>query len=191
MPAAPEEIARLLSAWNAGNRGALDALMPLVYDELHSAAAGLMRNERPAHTLSATAVIHAAYLKLLRANGICENQAHLVNIVARYMRQVLVDHARKRKTGKRGLNGDLPPDAPRCVKPQADMVVVVDEALSRLEKVDAEMARLVELRYFGGFTLEETATSLGFSLAKTKLEWNAAKAYLSHQLNGGHRGNVP
>jgi RNA polymerase sigma factor (TIGR02999 family) len=181
-PPPPDDLARLLDDASAGKREALEALLPIVYDELHRVAAAYMRREQPGQTLQATALVHEAYLRLLREKHTrWQNRAHFCAIAAGSMRQILVERARARGRLKRAgdrqritLSDAIPAAAP------ADAVDVdaLDEALTRLAAMDAGLARLVELRFFGGLSIEETAEVLGVSAPTVKRQWRMAKAWL-------------
>jgi RNA polymerase sigma-70 factor (ECF subfamily) len=185
----PDTLARLLEEASAGKREALEALLPFVYDELHRLAAAYMRRERPGQTLQATALVHEAYLRLLREKHTrWENRAHFCAIAAGSMRQILVERARARGRLKRA--GDqhritLSDAIPAHHTADAVDVEALDQALTRLAAMDAELARLVELRFFGGLSIEETAEALGVSPATVKRSWTTAKAWLRRELTGG------
>jgi RNA polymerase sigma factor (TIGR02999 family) len=186
------DVARLLSEASAGKREALEALLPLVYDELRRQAAAYMRRERPGQTLQATALVHEAYLRLMKEpNTRWQNRAHFCAIAANSMRQILVERARARGRLKRagGQQRITLSDALADPKP-ADAVDVedLDAALSRLAELDAELARLVELRFFGGLSIEETAEVLGKSPATVKRSWATARAWLRREIQGPQRG---
>jgi RNA polymerase sigma factor (TIGR02999 family) len=162
-------------------------LLPLVYDELRRLAAAYLRRERPGQTLQPTALVHEAYLRLLKDKpGRWQNRAHFCAIAAHSMRQILIERARARGALKRGGiqarvtldDGLLPSDSP------AIDVLAIDEALHRLEAIDAEQARLVELRFFGGLTIEETAEAMNISAATVKRHWTMARAWLARELEG-------
>ena len=187
MPQPSASITRLLHEWSAGRHGAFDELFPLVYDELRRVAAQHLRGERQPQTLQATALVHEAYLKLVRQNGVrCENRAHFFGIAARVMRCLLVDHARARATVKRGHGMKaiaLDPDVGVSLPPNLDLVAL-DEALTRLAETDPRQSELVELRFFGGLTIDEAATVLGISPATVSREWAVARAWLYARLMG-------
>lgn len=182
-----QDITGLLREWSGGDREAFERLVPLVYKELHRQAAAYLRRERADHTLQATALINEAYLKLVDQKSIdFEDRTHFFAISARLMRQILVDHARTRTRDKRG--------GPEAVKveleaaanvglaaPRVDLIAL-DDALERLARLDEQQARLVELRYFSGLTLEDTAAALGISRATAARDWNVAKAWLKREL---------
>ena len=184
------DVTALLLAWGAGDRAALDALVPAVYDALHAQAARILRHEAVGHTLSTTALVHEAYLRLVdQARVNVEGRAHFYGVAARVMRQILVDHARARGAAKRGGHdgdGTRPVTlgvADAATREPAAEVLAVHEALERLALLDADQARLVELRYFAGLTIAETAAALGVSPATVKREWTAASAWLRRELS--------
>jgi RNA polymerase sigma-70 factor, ECF subfamily len=184
-----ERVTLLLRQWQAGDRAALNRLMPLVYDELHVIASRYMAHEWRNGTLQATGLVNEAYLKLIDQRRVdWRNRAHFFAIAAQLMRRILLDHARGRLRDKRG--GDaakIPVDAvPIAAPDSADAVdiIAVDRALQNLEQFDPDQARIVELRFFGGMTVEETAEVLGVSPATVKREWAVAKAWLYQNLTG-------
>jgi RNA polymerase sigma factor (TIGR02999 family) len=166
--------------------GDIDALAPQVYDELRRIAAAYMRRERPGQTLQATALVHEAYLRLAGAGTPWHDKRHFVGIAARSMRQILVERARARGAQKRwaGLDRVTLSDALAVAGDQETMLPALDEALARLEKLDAEQARIVELRYFAGLSIEEAADALGMSPATLKRRWTLARAWLFRELSG-------
>jgi RNA polymerase sigma factor (TIGR02999 family) len=181
------EVTGLLLQWQAGDAAALDQLLPLVYGELHRLADRQLRGERREHTLQPTAVVHEAYLRLVdQRRATWQNRAQFFGVAAQLMRRVLVDHARARRTAKRGaLAPHLPlDDADAAIDPQQVDLVDLDAALSRLEALDADQARVVELRFFGGLSVEETAEVVGTSPATVKRDWHSAKAWLFRELGG-------
>jgi RNA polymerase sigma factor (TIGR02999 family) len=164
-----------------------DELTPLLYNELRRLAAAYMRRERPGQTLQATALVHEAYLRLAGAGTPWHDKRHFLGIAARSMRQILVERARARGAQKRwaGLDRVSLSDALAVAgEPQA-MLPALDEALDRLETLDAEQARIVELRFFAGLSIEETAEALGVSPATLKRRWNLARAWLHRELTDG------
>lgn len=183
-----DDTARLLEDAAAGKREAMDALLPLVYDELHRLAAAYMRRERPGQTIQATALVHEAYLRLLgERHTRWENRAHFCAIAARSMRQILVERARARGRLKRA--GDqqrvaLSDQMEDVGREAAVDVEALDEALTRLGELDPDLARLVELRFFGGLSIEEAADAQAVSPATTKRRWAAARAWLRRELSG-------
>jgi len=185
---APPDVTALLLAWRAGDPGAGERLLPAVYAELHRQAERAMRRENEEHTLQATALIHEAYLRLVDQRRVeWRNRAHFFGIAAQTMRRVLVDHARGRLAEKRGgamqrvTLGEV--GAGPGSDPALD-VLALHEALERLAELDADQARLVELRYFGGLGIEETAEALGVSTSTVKREWAVARAWLRRELEG-------
>jgi RNA polymerase sigma factor (TIGR02999 family) len=161
-------------------------LAPQVYDELRRLAAAYMRRERPGQTLQATALVHEAYLRLAGAGTPWTDERHFVGIAARSMRQILVERARARGAQKRwaGLDRVTMTDALAVAADAEGMLPALDEALTRLEQVDPEQARIVELRYFAGLSIEETADALGMSPATLKRRWALARAWLFRELTG-------
>jgi RNA polymerase sigma-70 factor, ECF subfamily len=182
--ASPGEVTRLLLAWRHGDRKALENLIPLVYDELHRIAQRCMQRERPGHTLQPTALVNEAYLKLTgRADIAWQNRAHFFAVAARSMRRVLVDHARGRATKKRGGGGaGHVVDTGALSQPKTVELLVLDESLARLTALDEEQGRIVELRFFGGLTEEETAEVLDVSQKTVHRKWLLAKAFLQREL---------
>ncbi len=181
----------LLEQVRAGDRSAFARLWPIVYEELRALAARLLRAERPGHTLQPTALVHEAYLRLVGERAAWQDRAHFFAIAAQAMRRILVDYARGRHASKRGgaerrVSLDGPVDAPAATDIDLDDVIEVDEALGELSALDAFGARVVELRYFGGLTVEETASALGVSPATVKREWQLARAWLYRRLSEGH-----
>jgi len=161
-----------------------DALAPLVYDELRKIAAAYMRRERPGQTLQATALVHEAYMRLANAGQPWHDKKHFVGIAARSMRQILVERARARGAQKRwaGLNRVSLTDSLAVATDPETMLPALDEALTRLEAIDAEQARIVELRFFAGLSIEETAEAIGVSPATLKRRWSLARAWLFREL---------
>lgn len=183
----PPRITGLLLAWSDGRRDALEELLPIVYDELRRIASRYLRRESQNHTLEPTALVHEAYLRLIDQRRVrWRNRAHFYGVSAQIMRRILVDHARAERADKRGGRtahvtiGDVDIAAP----PAHDVdVVALDEALQRLAAFDRQQARIVELRYFGGLTIEEVAEVLGLSAATIVREWTVAKAWLRAELS--------
>jgi RNA polymerase sigma factor (TIGR02999 family) len=189
VPSAPvPDLTRLLVEWRTGNRDALDQLMPLVYRELQTLASRYLSRERAGHTLQATALVNEAYLKLIDQRNVqWQNRAHFLGIAARLMRRILIDHARRRGRAKRGsaathitLVEGLAASEPRDVD-----AIALDDALVALEKIDPQQAQMVELRFFGGLTVDETAEVLGISEGTVKREWRVAKAWLYRHIQTG------
>lgn len=168
-----------------GDTGAHDRLFPLVYDSLRDLARRELRRERPDHTLSATALVHEAYLKLVQLDRIdWKGRAHFFGVCAPVMRQVLISHARSRNAVKRGAGAVKLPlaDALAVAEERPDELVALDEALTRLEALSPRQARVVEARFFAGMSVEETAAALDISPATVKREWTAARAWLNREL---------
>jgi RNA polymerase sigma factor (TIGR02999 family) len=179
------EITRLLADWSNGDRQALEKLTPLVYDELRRLAGRYLRQERAGHTLQSTALVHEAYMKLVGQNNVrWQNRAHFFGIAAQMIRRILVDYARARKADKRGSGAErLSLDEAIALPGGQDLdLVALDDALEGLAKIDARQSRLVELRFFAGLTIEETAEVMQMSLATAKRDWVSAKAWLSREV---------
>ncbi|MEJ7862453.1 MAG: sigma-70 family RNA polymerase sigma factor [Pyrinomonadaceae bacterium] len=180
------EITQMLREWSDGKQEALDNLLPLVYDELHRQAARFLRKERQGHTLQTTALINEAYLKLIDQRDVTwESRAHFFAIAAQAMRRILVDYAKATHRKKRG--GDdikLPLEEAILVAAEEKSVdlIALDEALNKLAERDEQQARVVELRYFSGLTLEETAEALHISRATVASDWSMAKVWLYREL---------
>lgn len=184
--AGAHEITQMLQDWCDGKEGILDELLPLVYSELHHQAARHLRRERQDHTLQTTALINEAYLKLVDQKNVkWESRTHFFAIASQAMRRILVDYARARKRAKRG-GGDVKLSlgpAERLASDEKSIdLIALDEALTRLAAIDQQQSRVVELRYFSGLSLEETATILHISRATAAREWNLAKAWLHREL---------
>jgi RNA polymerase sigma factor (TIGR02999 family) len=185
MPSA-ENVTKMLRDWRNGDQEALEQLIPVVYDELHRQAARYLRREHPGHTLQTTALIHEAYLRLINQQNIeWQNRAHFYAIAARLMRQILVDHARRRQATKRGGSDiKVPLEEAMVISPGENVdLVALDEALTRLAAIDPQQSRIVELRYFSGLSVEETAEVLGVSSRTVNRDWNVAKAWLRQQIS--------
>ena len=166
---------------------AASEVAPLVYDELRRIARAYMRRERPGQTIQATALVHEAYLRLAGAGTPWHDKRHFVGIAARSMRQILVERARARGAQKRwgGLGRVSLSDSIAIANDQSDILPALDDALTRLEKIDPEQAKIVELRYFAGLSIEESAEALGMSPATLKRRWALARAWLHRDLSGG------
>jgi RNA polymerase sigma factor (TIGR02999 family) len=180
-------ITELLIEWSEGRREALDQLLPLVYDELRGIASRYLRREPADHTLQPTALVHEAYVRLIDQRRVrWRNRAHFYAVAAQMMRRILVDHARTRRAEKRGAGWERVPfveDETAAASGDVD-VVALDEALQRLATFDAQQERIVELRYFGGLTIDEVAEVIGISAATVVREWTIAKAWLRAELSG-------
>src|ERR687883_1107147 len=182
-----ENITELLAGYGRGDKEALDQLMPVVYDELRRQAARYLRREQAGHTLQTTALIHEAYVRLVDQRNVqWQNRAHFFGIAAQMMRRILVDHARTKKRAKRGgseVRVSLS-EATVAAKDQELDVVALDEALERLAQIDEQQSRVVELRFFSGLSVEETAEVMDISKATVKRDWSMAKAWLHRELSG-------
>ena len=185
VPAKPEEVTQLLVRWSKGDKAALAELTPLVYDELRRVARNYMRREPTDHTLQTTALVNEAYIRLIDQDRVrWQNRAHFFGIAAQLMRRILVDHARKRHNLKRG--GDVRrialDEAVLVADEQAAELVALDGALRSLETVDERKSKVVELRFFGGLSIEEAAEVLSVSPATIQREWAMAKAWLYREI---------
>jgi len=186
MTAPPEDITQLLVDWGKGNKLALDGLMPLVYDELHRIASRYLRRERQGHTLQTTALINEAYLRIVDQNRVnWQSRAHFFGVAAQMMRRILVDHARSHLYAKRGGGAQkLTLDEAIATPQERDLdLVALDDALTALTQIDPQQSRIIELRFFGGLTIEETAEVIGISPATVKRDWNMAKAWLFGEIS--------
>jgi RNA polymerase sigma factor (TIGR02999 family) len=181
----PGQVTQLLERWGGGDQSALDELTPLVYAELRKLAAAYLRRERPGHTLQATALVNEAYLRLVgRKHARWQGRSHFYGIAARLMRQVLVEHARGHRAEKRGGGRaavTLGHAEEVAGSPELD-ILAVHEALERLAAFDAQQARVVELRFFGGLSIEEAAEALGVGHATVEREWGLARTWLRKEL---------
>jgi RNA polymerase sigma factor (TIGR02999 family) len=182
-------VTRLLELWSQGDQLALEQLMPLVYSELHRLAQRYMAGERPGHTLQATALVNEAYLRLAgSANTNWESRTQFFGVCAQMMRHILVDWARSRKTGKRGGKVallELDDALAAAAQPGTDLVAI-DDALQALAEIDPRKSRVVELRFFGGMSMEETARVLKVSVETVQRDWKFARSWLRRELSGGH-----
>jgi RNA polymerase sigma factor (TIGR02999 family) len=185
MSPSPKDITKLLIDWRNGDKEALDRLMPLVYEQLRRMANNYMRNERKGHTLQTSALVNEAYLRLVDHENIdWQNRAHFFGVAAQAMRRILVDHARSRSYLKRGgaakqVSLD---EAATLAEDRAGELIALDEALKELAKMDPRKSSVVELRYFGGLSLEETAEALEISIPTVTRDWNTAKAWLLREM---------
>jgi len=185
-PSPPGKVTELLLELSGGNRAVVDELIPFLYKELKRIAAAQLRNERPGHTLQVTALVHEAYLKLVDQRQVhWQNRAHFFGVAAQVMRRILLDYAKGRARGKRG--GDVRKtsldEALTVSYDRAFELVEIDEALQRLEAFDQRQAKVVEMRFFGGLSVEETAEALGVSEPTVKREWAMARAWLHRQIS--------
>ncbi len=182
-----QDVTQLLVKWSEGNQDALEQLMPLVYKELHLIASRYLRREREGQTLQTTALVHEAYLKMIDQTRVkWQNRAHFFGVAAQAMRRILVDNARKRFADKRGSGGakiSLDDKEIDVSDEKAAELIMLDEALKKLEELDPQRSRLVELRYFGGLSIEETAEVLGVGKATVNRSWRVAKAWLYKELS--------
>jgi RNA polymerase sigma factor (TIGR02999 family) len=185
-PTPPQDVTALLLAWHRGESGALDRLLPLVYAELRRVARARLRDERPGHTLQATALVHEAYVRLVGGHGPTpQTRVQLFSVAARLMREILVDHARRKAASKRGGSVTIvgleetieaPPVAPIDI-------LTLDQALSELHARDPRLCRVVELRFFAGLTIGETADVLEISAATVERDWAVSRAWLHQRLS--------
>lgn len=184
-------VTELLVHWRQGDQDAREKLIPLIYGELRRVARNYLRHERPDHTLQSGALVHEAYLRLLgEESPQWKNRAHFFGVAAQVMRHILVDHARNRRAAKRG--GGVPRLAldPQMALPQTrDLdLLALDDALNRLAELDAQQSRLIELRFFGGLSIVETAATLNISAATVKREWATARAWLQREMKSKEAG---
>jgi RNA polymerase sigma-70 factor (ECF subfamily) len=184
---APQDVTKLLSEWSRGDRAALEALMPLVYGELRRVAGHYLKHEKPGHTLSATALVHEAYLRLVQQKVPWQNRAHFFSVAAQMMRRILVDHARSHHYAKRGAGAlTLTLDQAVATPERQEIdLLALDDALHSLAKLDERQSRRVELRFFGGLSIEETSEVLGVSAPTVKREWASARAWLYREISRG------
>lgn len=185
MESPSSEVTALLTKLAGGDKSAMARLMPLVYDELHQRATSYMRQERHNHTLQPTALVHETYLKLVEQRGAnFKNRAHFMAVAAKLMRRILIDHARSHLSTKRG-GEQIPVSIEAAALVRTDTpagMLAVDDALRKLEALDARQEQIVEMRFFGGLTVEETAEVLGVSARTVEREWTVARAWLYMQL---------
>lgn len=186
-PSSGGPVSHLLEKWRAGDSEALNALVPLVYGDLRKLAHHYLRKQRPDHTLQSAALVHEAYLRLAKHEKMrFENRAHFFAVLTRIMRQILVDYARSHHAAKRDAGIKLVLDEAIAPSRQREVsVVVLDDALQGLSRLDSRQGQIVELRFFGGLSLEETALVLGVSLATVKRDWMTARLWLKKQLVQG------
>ena len=193
--AASNRVTQLLVDWREGNSEALNALIPLVYDELRRLAHNHLNRERPGHTLQSTALVNEAYMRLVRQDLAIHNRVHFFAVSSHLMRQILVDYARRHRSAKRGEGIDKitlnEADAFLPKKGNLDLLAL-DEALNELGRLDPQQTRVVELRFFGGLSIEETAEAVGISPATVKRDWSTARAWLHRELSSkGNAGQQP
>jgi RNA polymerase sigma factor (TIGR02999 family) len=178
-------ISALLVRWKSGDPEALQALLPLVYEELRRLAHYYLRGERRRHTLQSTALVHEAYLRLVEKPLQLQNRAHFFAVAARLMREILVDHARSRRAAKRDFRCRITLDQAAALPQRREIdVVALDDALNALTGLDPRQGRIVELRFFGGLSIEETSEAMGISPATVKREWATARAWLHREIKG-------
>jgi RNA polymerase sigma-70 factor, ECF subfamily len=180
------EVTLLLADWAKGNQNALNDLTPLVYRELRQLAASYLRKERQGHTLQPTALVHEAYLRLVdQTNPSWQNRSHFYGVAARLMRQILVDHARRKRAGKRGGLKVSLDEAVSFHQERSRDLVALDSGLNALEKIDPRKCKAVELRYFGGLSMEEIARTLDVSEPTVRRDLRMAEAWLHSEMQGG------
>lgn len=187
------DVTQLLADWSRGDQSALERLMPLVYGELRRLAASYLRRERPNHTLQSTALVHEAFMRLMNQQDVhWQNRAHFYGIAAQMIRRILVDYARSQHAEKRGAGAiKLELDEALAVPQQAGLdLVELNDALDRLAAFDPRQSRIVELRFFAGLSIEETAEVMHLSPASIKREWTAARAWLFRELHGVRANSV-
>lgn len=182
------EITQMLIELTDGNQEVVNQILPHIYDELRRLAGSYLRRERSDHTLQPTALVHEAYMKLIDQRQVrWQNRAHFFGIAAQVMRRILMDHARKHKAEKRGGEADKLPLEDEILivaTNRSDQLMALDEALNSLAEMDPQKAKIVELRYFGGLSIEETAEVMGVSVPTINRQWRTAKAWLYGQLSG-------
>lgn len=181
------EVTRLLGELGRGQKSAVNELLPLVYDELHRLARAYFRRERGEHTLQPTALVHEAYIRLVDQRAPLESRGHFMAVAATQMRRILLDYARKHRAARRGGDGQkvLLEDTMAICEQQPVDVIALDGALERLAELDPTQSQLVELRFFGGLSVEETAEVMGTSPATVKRSWSSARAFLHREMTGG------
>jgi len=184
-PTPSREVSELLLHWGNGDCKALEAILPLVYNELRRLARANLRQQRPNHTLQTTALVHEAYLRLAGETSLrVEDRAHFLGIAAQLMRWILVDYERNRRASKRGAGLTRLTLHEGIASPQRDVdLLALDEALDRLAELDAQQSQIIELRYFGGLSIEDTSEFLGISPATVKRSWASARAWLLRELS--------
>jgi RNA polymerase sigma factor (TIGR02999 family) len=186
--ASSSQVTELLVRWRGGDRRALDALLPLVYNELRQLARRYLQRERRGHTLQSTALVHEAYVRLAQQKiPEWRNRAHFFGVAAQLMRQILVDYARSHRAAKRGgsvCKVTLDPALAEARAADVD-VLALDDALKELARIDPQQSRIVELRFFGGLTIEDTSEVLGIAPSTVQRDWTTARAWLSHELERG------
>ena len=181
----PQDVTELLQQWRSGNADALERLLPLVYEELRQVARARLRHEQPGHTLQATALVHEAYLRLVGSRTTPQNRTHLFAVAARLMREILVDHARRRGARKRGGSVTMMALDESVAAPDIATIdlLALDEALTEMHALESRLCRVVELRFFAGLNINETAEALEGSTATVERDWTVAKAWLHQRLS--------
>ena len=188
-----QPVSELLVRWRAGDREALEKLVPLVYKELREIAHYHLQRERPGHTLQSAALVHEAYLRLADQKPFeADNRAHFLAVASRLMRQILVDYARSHAAAKRGADLRVELDAAMILPQERNAeVIALDEALKTLSQIDEQQGQIVEMRFFGGLSIEEIGEVLGISRSTVKREWNVAKAWLVREMRRDTHGEAP
>jgi len=188
-----QPVSELLLRWRAGDREALEKLVPLVYKELREIAHYHLQRERPGHTLQSAALVHEAYLRLADQKPFeADNRAHFLAVASRMMRQILVDYARSHAAAKRGADLRVELDAALILPQERNAeVIALDEALKTLSQIDEQQGQIVEMRFFGGLSIEEIGEVLGISRSTVKREWNVAKAWLVREMRRDTHGEAP
>jgi RNA polymerase sigma-70 factor (ECF subfamily) len=181
------EVTRLLGEIGSGKKDAMNQLLPLVYDELHRLARSYFRRERGEHTLQPTALVHEAYIRMVDQKSPMQTRGHFLAVAATQMRRILLDYARKHRAERRGGGGQkvLLEDTMAIAEQTPLDMIGLDTALTQLSKLDPEQGKLVELRFFGGLSVEETADVMGVSPATIKRSWSSARAFLHREMTGG------
>ena len=188
-----QPVSELLVRWRAGDQEALEKLVPLVYKELREIAHYHLQRERPGHTLQSAALVHEAYLRLTDQKPFeADNRAHFLAVASRLMRQILVDYARSHAAAKRGADLRVELDMALILPQERNAeVIALDEALKKLSQIDEHQGQIVELRFFGGLSIEEIGEVLGISRSTVKREWNVAKAWLVREMRRDTHGEAP
>ena len=186
------EVTRLLGEIGKGQKDAINDLLPLVYDELHRLARSYFRRERGEHTLQPTALVHEAYIRLVDQRAPLESRGHFMAVAATQMRRILLDYARKHRAARRGGDGQkvMLEDTMAISEQQPVDMILLDAALHKLETLDGSQAQLIELRFFGGLSIEETADIMGVSPATVKRSWSSARAFLHREISGVQRATA-
>ena len=184
------EVTRLLGEIGRGQKAAINELLPMVYEELHRLARSYFRRERGEHTLQPTALVHEAYIRLVDQRAPLESRGHFMAVAATQMRRILLDYARKHRAARRGGEGQrvMLEDTMAISEQQPVDMILLDGALRKLELLDGSQAQLIELRFFGGLSIEETAVVMGVSPATVKRSWSSARAFLHREISGAENG---